>query len=128
MAVEEFFSDAFIHQLRLYLYNEFEEDDVDIIYEIASTDPNVIRRLLKRSFWGSRIPEIMVENGNYEGSRSLLLSHNWTGFELDERYNSGVLRHIYRLWGRPVFLKTFKDDNEIIVSTEDGKKIVTVDA
>ena len=124
MAVEEFFTDQFIHERRLYIYSEESDSSTGSIdYVIVEKNPEVIRRLLKHSLSGQGTPEILVGDGNYEGSGKLLLIHRWTGSELDERYRDNTLKQIYRLWGRPVCLETFSDDSEILVTCEKGKKI-----
>lgn len=126
MAVEEFFTDRFIHENQLYIYEEEEDTDTgDARYVIVNRDPAVIRAILKHSMSGHSTPVITVEDGNLRKSRELLLNHQWTGFELDERYRNGTLRSLHHLWGRPVHLETFIGDNEAVISCEDGKKIDT---
>lgn len=108
MAVEEFFTDEFIKEQKLYIFVEQERND--FVYDvIAEIRPDVIRKVLKSFFTFHGIPLITVENGNFGGSGDLYLKHHPTGFELDPEYRDGTLEHIYFLWRSKVYLETVVD-------------------
>jgi len=43
----------------------------------------------------------------------MLLKHRHTGADLDLKYASETMRHIYNIWGYPVILKTKIGDEKI---------------
>ena len=110
MAVELFFSDEFIHDQRLYIYQEQVDPDTgDIIEVIAESRPLVLRTLLKQQLTLHGAPVIYVEDGNYNDNRELYLvhvRHPHSQYELDGIYERAALEKIFYLWGRPVHLET----------------------
>lgn len=115
MAIEALFSDDFIHQEKLYIYEERRTDD-GVYYIIVEDNPEIIRQLLKHSHVFYGIPVISVEDGNYEGNGHLYLKHHSTGYELDTGYRDRTLEMIYYLWGRRVYLETTMNDRALLVS------------
>lgn len=63
-------------------------------------------------------PYIVVEDGDYRGNGELLIKHRYEGTELDTRYMEGVLKHLNRLWGRPVHLETVVEEHPTLFSYE----------
>lgn len=122
MGIEEFFTDEFIHQEELYIWEEVANPLDGIIYYIVSEKkPEVIREILKRRHTLYNMPLINVFDGNYKKANELYLLHEFTGFELNPRFENGALENIYRIWGRPVHLETFEIimDEFILDDTED---------
>ena len=110
MAVELFFDDEFIHDQRLYIYQE-QTDPVtgEIIDVIVESRPEVLRTLLKQQLTLHGAPVIYVKDGNYKDNRELYLvhvSHPHAHQELDGEYERATLENIFRLWGRTVHLET----------------------
>jgi stage V sporulation protein R len=66
----------------------------------------------EKTFLG--IPPVAIVNANYRGASELYLEHHWEGqFELkglDDEYCRGTLPLLYKLWGRPVTIKTIEVD------------------
>ena len=120
MAVEDLFTDDFIREQLLYIYEENKFDD-DIIYTIEEDDPRVIRALLKNAltFYGIKI--LTVEDGNYDDRGHLYLKHHPNGYDLDQVYRDGTLYNIFHLWGKKVYLETIEDEKSIL-ATYDGSK------
>ncbi len=110
MAVELFFSDEFIHDQRLYIYQEqVDPDSGEVIEVIVESRPEVLRTLLKQQLTLHGAPVIYVKDGNYNDNRELYLVHvrHPNGHqELDGEYSRATLEKIFRLWGRPVHLET----------------------
>lgn len=122
MAIEDFFTEDFIREQKIYLHAEVDNtadgDIKDIIYE---TNPREIRNELKRIFTLYDIPLISVENGNYRHG-GLYLLHHWTGFELDPDYRDGVLIKLYYLWRRPIYLETLVEGNRVLFCCTNNNK------
>ena len=123
MAIEEFFTDEFIREMSLYLYEE-QISGADIIYRITENRPEVIRNILKQSFALYGIQPIAIEDANYKERQDFYLKHCYYGLELEPRYRDGTLRNIHYLWGRNVYLATVTDDKDVLVNF-DGSSIKT---
>ena len=123
MAIEALFSDDFIHQENLYIYEE-KRFDKEVIYIIVEDDPEIIRELLKHShvFYGT--PVISVEDGNYDDNGYLYLKHHNTGYELDAAYRDRTLEMIYYLWGRRIYLETTLNDRALLISYDANRNKV----
>lgn len=118
MAVERFFTDEFMSEQKLYIYQEQTDPQTgEIVDVIVETRPKIIRPQLKRFFTLYGTPVVHVENGNYKDNRELYLVHTFSGFELDPKYDEATLRWIHSLWGHAVHIETF----EIEESKKEGE-------
>jgi len=126
MAIEDLFSDEFIHEQELYLYGIHidKKTNEEIVY-IVEKCPGIIRSVLKEQRVLYGIEPIAVVDGNYRGKGFLFLRHDYHGVQLNELYTRGTLEHIYRLWKRPVYLET-RAQNKKIVYVFDGKQHKTI--
>jgi len=127
MAVELFFRDDFIHDQKLYIYQEKTDPDTgETIDVIVEKRPEVLRAILKRHLTLYGTPPIYVKDGNYNDNRELYLvqvRESDVPMELDLQYERSTLEKIFHLWGRPVHLETeeISQDNVIrVLDTYDG--------
>ncbi len=119
MAVESFFDEEFIRDAQIYIWEKRRDPRTGTIkYVIAEDDPKVIKKMLQNTLSLYGKPTIKVQDGDYNRNRELYLKHEFTGFELDPRFESGALENVYYLWGRPVHLETV----EIVEDEDTGKK------
>lgn len=113
MAIEEFFTDEFIHEQRLYIYETGWDSHTGEVVDVVVEDrPWIIRGILKQAHTLYGIPIVRVEDGNFKGNRELLLVHEFSGFGLDQAYLKLTLANIHFLWGRSVHLDTVEIDEE----------------
>lgn len=78
--------------------------------------------LFKFSNFGK--PTILARDSNYNNSGELLLVHKYEGIGLDINKAQKTLERAFKLWGRPVHLKTVgekKDEKVIIKLSYDGQ-------
>lgn len=73
-------------------------------------------------------PVIQIENANYENRGELFLVHEFAERELDMQKANDTLKNIYKMWTRPIHLKTIETDdsgNKIadIVLTFNGRSV-----
>ena len=111
-----------VEELDLYLYRL--EDDTWVIVE---KDWEVVRDTILTSLTNFGQPYIIVENGDHHRNRELLLKHCFEGQELDLGYADKTLRHVQRLWGRPVHLETVVDGKPttLAVAEERSAPVIT---
>ena len=135
LVIENFFTGEFIHQEKLYIWEEIHvPDSREVVDVIVEDDPEAIRQILKNRHTLYGVPLITVEDGNYDRNGKLYLKHHYSGFELDPRFESGAIEHIYYLWDRDIHLETIEveeDESEYgfvpthpILHFYDGKKHV----
>ena len=104
-----------VEDLDLYLYRK--EGDEWVVVE---KDWRKIRDAMVGSMTNFGFPYITVVDGDYHRARELYLKHEDDGRALDHPYARHTLRHVYRLWGRPVHLETVTEGQRV-VWTYDGK-------
>ena len=74
MAVELLFEDQFIHDQRLYIYQEqTDSNSGEILEVIVESRPAVIRSLLKQQLTLNGAPVIYIKDGNYNDNRELYM-------------------------------------------------------
>jgi stage V sporulation protein R len=109
--IRNYLTKELVDELDLYLY-ERQGDDLVVV----DKDWQVVRDRLIAELGGNHIPVILVEDGDYHGNLELYLRHAWDGRPLDLPWAAKTLEHIYRLWGRKVWLETRLDDTQLILS------------
>lgn len=105
--IDEYLTEDFVRQHKLF---RFDYNDSSHQYEISGREFDEIKRRLLFQLTNFGQPIIEVVNGNYENRGELYLVHRYEGVDLDIPYAQGTLRHLYRLWGRPVHIETTVED------------------
>jgi stage V sporulation protein R len=106
-----------VEDLDLYIYRRIEDELV-----ITDKDWEAVRDRLVTDLTGYGFPIIVAVDGEYEGRRELFLRHEWTGKPLDLAFARKTLEHIYRLWGRRVWLETRTPEEQPLMLTFDSKE------
>lgn len=115
MIVEEFFTDEFIKEMQLYIYEEEENEKTgEIKYLIRERDPAVIRQILKHSFALHGVMPIRIKNADFNDSQQLYLEHQFFGQEIRPDHRNGTLENIFFLWGRQVLLETVVNEKTVV--------------
>jgi len=103
--VRNYLTEELVEDLDLYLYERRGDELV-----VVDKDWQAVRERLASELGGNHIPVIVVEDGDYLGNRELYLRHVWDGRKLDLPWAEKTLEHVFRLWGRRVWLETRTDD------------------
>lgn len=114
--IRNYLTKDLVKQEDLYL---FEKKGTD--YVISDKDYENVRDQLVSMRVNGGFPYIVVEDGDYMRNGELYLAHSYEGIELDPHYLEHVLPYIYKLWGRPVHVKTYVEGKPTVYSY-DGKK------
>jgi stage V sporulation protein R len=121
--MQDFLTPDVIEKLDLYIYR-IVETVASVDYIRSEHTPEQVRDLIVASFANSGIPKIEIINGNLMGDGTMEMEHRYNGLPLDKKYTEETLRHIHRIWGCPVTLKTFTEDKsgntKEIIYKEDG--------
>lgn len=113
--IRNYLTKDLVDDLDLYLYKRVGDELV-----IVDKDWKSVRDRLTTELTSHGFPMILVEDGDYNGNLELYLRHAWDGQKLDLNYAEHTLEHIYRLWGRRVWLETRKskenDEERLLLS------------
>ncbi len=101
--VDEFLTREFCERQKLYTY-EFNPKTGR--QEIVSRDWRLVKDRLLRSLANGGQPIIEVIDANFRNRGEMVLGHRHDGQDLDLGQAKETLRHIFRLWNRPVHVET----------------------
>ncbi|MDW7982610.1 MAG: SpoVR family protein [Thermomicrobium sp.] len=104
-AIRNYLTEELVERLDLYLYERRGEELV-----VVDKHWEAVRDRLASELGGNHIPVIVVVDGDYQGNRELYLQHVWDGRKLDLPWAERTLEHVFRLWGRKVWLETRTDE------------------
>jgi stage V sporulation protein R len=101
-------SEGILRDLDLFRY-EPKGDDL-VVSDVADDEGwrNVKETLLKNVGMGG-VPVIRVEDADFDGARTLLLSHDHDGRDLQLEQAEKTLAYVHRLWGHEIVLDTTLD-------------------
>ena len=99
--IRNYLTRELVAELDLYLYRRMEGR-----WQVAERDPGKVRDTLVESLVNAGHPYIVVQDGDYQRTGGLYLRHVYEGRPLDLRHLEKTLQHLYRIWGRPVYLET----------------------
>ncbi|MEW6171694.1 MAG: SpoVR family protein [Bacillota bacterium] len=102
--VRNYLTPELVKELDLYVYRQVGQD-----WRVTTKDWERVREALLANMINGGNPYIVVVDGNYNSRGELYLRHVYEGVELDVRHLEHALKHVYRLWGRPVHLETSLD-------------------
>jgi stage V sporulation protein R len=114
--LQEFLTDDLVDKLDLYIYEQVRIRDEVQLRRTKHTIKE-IKELIVMSYGYSHIPSIAI----VDGRNDLFLQHNYFGMELDSKYAIETMKHLQRLWGTPIHLKTVIEGEEVTVNV-DGTK------
>jgi stage V sporulation protein R len=110
--MQDYLTVDMIDKLDLYIYQQV-ETVASVDYVRTKHTSEQCRDLIVNSFAYSGLPKIEITNGNLDSDGHMIMIHRYTGIPLDSKYCTETLKHIYKIWGRPITLKTWvKDKND----------------
>jgi stage V sporulation protein R len=125
--LREFLSPEVCERARLYAFEHVQRDPRRI--RVTSREADAIREVLIAQHATLMTPHVEIVDADYAGRGILYLEHR-TEREpgLDAEYARGTLSQIAMLWGRPVIVRTLRDDEPIwFVGHPDGTTEVSTE-
>ena len=116
--LDEFLTPEFCWRQKLFT---LEDNKKRQGFEIFSKDFKEIKNKLLAQLTNFGQPFIYVEEANYANRGELLLWHRHDSVDLDQRWGRETLSNIYKVWSRPVHLRTLIE-NKKRLWTHDGKE------
>ena len=111
--IDTFLTPDFCRRHKLF---SFKYNDQDETYEIESREFKKIKERLLFSLTNFGQPIIRVKDGNYRNRGELYLQHEHFGIDLKLDHAQDTLRHLHRLWTRPVHIETCVDGRTTLFS------------
>lgn len=111
--IDEFLDEDFCHETKMFIYDYDRRSNQ---YVIASRDFKQIKAGLLKQITNFGQPIINVVDGNFKNRGELLLEHSHEGADLKGEYTNECLKSLYRIWRRPVHIKTRVEDNIKVIS------------
>jgi len=115
----QFLSPKVMRDLRLFgVVDDDEQSELEITAIHDSSGYRRVRELLASQYnLSDRDPNIQIVAADVRGDRSLTLRHTQHQRRTLDAGTNEVLKHVHRLWGFPVHLETFANDQVIAKTT-----------
>jgi stage V sporulation protein R len=110
--IDEFLDEEFCFDKKLF---GFDYNQRSTNWEITSRQFQVIKQKLLFSLTNFGQPVIEVIDSNHANRKELLLAHRHEGIDLDKAWALPTLEALYRIWSRPVLLRTVSDEKAIVL-------------
>jgi stage V sporulation protein R len=111
--IDTFLTPEFCRRHQLF---SFKHNDQNETYEIESREFKKIKERLLFGLTNFGQPIIRVKDGNYRNRGELYLQHEHFGVDLKLDHAQDTLRHLNRLWTRPVHVETVVDGRTTLLS------------
>lgn len=104
-----------VDKLNLFNYRK-----VGANWQVTDTEWEKVRNNLVQELVNGGHPKIVVEDGDYEGKRTLYLRHAHEGQDLDIVYLEKTLLLVQSLWGKAVAMETVVDGKKILFECQNS--------
>jgi len=103
-----------------FLTTEFIKDNKYFAYEynpragqmqVSGTDLDSVKKKILLQITNGGRPTIIAADNNHNNAGELLLKHQYNGISLNISKAKKVMKRVFKLWGRPVHLKTIEKDS-----------------
>ncbi len=102
-----------VDDLHLFVFGRDQQNVV-----VKSKDWKIVRDQLLHELTHGGVPVISVEDGDFHHRGELYLLHHHDGVDLDLPYAEQTLKHVFKLWGRPVHLDTVSSGRRMVLTAE----------
>jgi len=116
--IDEFLTPEFCIDQKMFTYAWVERNGQ---FEIESRQFDAIKAKLLAQLTNFGNPFIYVVDANYGNRSELLLEHDHQGLDLRMDYAREALRALFRIWKRPVVIKTVTENRPVLLRF-DGKE------
>jgi len=111
--IDTFLTPDFCRRHKMFSYKHNEQND---LYEIESREFKKVKERLLFNLTNFGQPIIRVKDGNYRNRGELYLHHDHYGVDLRVDHAQDTLKHLHRLWTRPVHIETIIDGRPSLLS------------
>jgi len=118
--IDEFLTLEFCRDFKLFSFGYNASSDA---YEIESREFPKIKQQLLFNLTNLGRPIIVVSDGNYRNRGELFLEHQFSGVELKVSYARDTLANLYKLWTRPVHIRTVLEGATTVLSFDGSEHL-----
>lgn len=127
--IRNYFNKIISDRMDLYIYDEKVDPKTgETTAVIVENGWEQIRDKLVEVRDNNGVPRIVVKNGDYRNAGELYLYHEFDGRTLDPSYVEKTLPYIYQLWGRPVYIESRTEEEEVLTYRYDEAGMTTQSA
>lgn len=114
--IDEFLTEEFVERHHMYRYRR---DPNTGEIRVASRDWEQVKHEILARLSNMGQPFMFLVDANYRNRGELYLAHQWNGLDIEVAKASEVLKHVRRIWGRPVHCQARIDDQQYLFTCED---------
>ncbi len=118
MFIDEFLTQEFCEKYKLFVY---ELDGSEDQFEVVTREFGKIKQKLLSQFTNGGQPIIRVVDANFGNTGELYLEHAHDGEDLEIAKSKLTLENLFKVWSRPVSLKTMLEE-EVRIMRFDGSQ------
>jgi len=121
--LRRYLTEELIRELNLFEYQS--RGGEKVVSRVADKDNwREIKETLIRNVGMGTVPEIKIEDADYNNNRTLFLKHCHDGRDLHLEYAEKTLRYLHQLWRREVILETVVNDKKSLLCFSDDKLVI----
>jgi stage V sporulation protein R len=118
--LRRFLTHELMKEMHMFEYQR-EEDKLVVSRVVDQEDWESVKQTLLKNIGMNTVPVIRVIDADFRHNRALRLQHEHDGRDLELDHLERTLKHVYTLWGRPVFLDTrIQEQPATFTHTETG--------
>ncbi|OGI66770.1 MAG: stage V sporulation protein R [Candidatus Muproteobacteria bacterium RBG_16_60_9] len=118
--LRRFLTRELMEEMHMFEYQR-QEDALVVSRVVDEDDWEAVKQTLLKNIGMNTVPVIRVIDADFGHNRTLRLEHEHDGRDLDLDHMERTLKHVHRLWSRPVLLDTrLKEEAATFSQTESG--------
>ncbi|MBI2986870.1 MAG: SpoVR family protein, partial [Deltaproteobacteria bacterium] len=121
--LRRYLTEELIRDLNLFEYQS--RGGEKVISRVADEENwREIKETLIRNAGMGTVPQIKIEDADYNSNRSLFLKHYHDGRDLQLEYAEKTLQYLHQLWKREVVLETAINEKKSLLCFSDDKLVI----
>ncbi|MBI2210583.1 MAG: SpoVR family protein [Deltaproteobacteria bacterium] len=121
--LRRYLTEELIRELNLFEYQS--RGGERVVSRVADEENwREIKETLIRNVGTGTVPQIKIEDADYNNNRALFLRHHHDGRDLQLEYAEKTLQYLHQLWRREVLLETVINDKKSLLSFSDDKMVI----
>jgi len=121
--LRRYLTEELIRELNLFEYQS--RGGERVVSRVADEENwREIKETLIRNVGTGTVPQIKIEDADYNNNRALFLRHHHDGRDLQLEYAEKTLQYLHQLWRREVILETVINDKKSLLCFSDDKMVI----
>jgi len=121
--LRRYLTEELIRELNLFEYQS--RGGERVVSRVADEENwREIKETLIRNVGTGTVPQIRIEDADYNNNRALFLRHHHDGRDLQLEYAEKTLQYLHQLWRREVILETVINNKKSLLCFSDDKMVI----